>query len=100
MGWEAALAMRYAVANQERRVSELNSLAIGAESVAMMVESRDPRKTPVHEVPKMSTKRVVGIFSASNVLSSSCALPLGGMLVTSPLTAGGFNNGVHSSAEP
>ena len=45
-GWQAELAMRYADASQERRESELKESEMGAESVAIMVASRAPRKTP------------------------------------------------------
>jgi hypothetical protein len=40
------LAIRYEEASHERRESELNDVEMGAESVAMMVLSRAPRKTP------------------------------------------------------
>lgn len=38
-GWRAALAIRYADASQESRDSELNDVDIGAERVAIIVES-------------------------------------------------------------
>lgn len=38
-GWRAALAMRYAEASQDRSVKELNDVEMGADSVAMTVES-------------------------------------------------------------
>ncbi len=38
-GWRAALAMRYADASQESRDRELNDVDIGAERVAIIVES-------------------------------------------------------------
>ena len=39
-GCRAALAIRYADASQESRDKELNEVDIGAESVAMIVESK------------------------------------------------------------
>ena len=46
IGWQAALAIRYAEASHESRASELKDVEMGAESVAMMVLSRAPRNTP------------------------------------------------------
>jgi hypothetical protein len=46
IGWQAALAIRYEEASHERRERELKEVEMGAESVAMMVLSRAPRKTP------------------------------------------------------
>lgn len=46
MGWHAALAIRYADAIHDRRLRELKLDAIGLDRVAMIVESRAPRKTP------------------------------------------------------
>jgi len=46
IGWQAALAIRYEEASQERRERELKDVDIGAESVAITVLSKAPRKTP------------------------------------------------------
>lgn len=45
-GWQAALAIRYAEASHDNKDKELNEVEMGAERVAMIVESRAPRKTP------------------------------------------------------
>jgi hypothetical protein len=39
-GWHAEFAIRYAEASHDRRDNELKDVEIGAESVAMIVESR------------------------------------------------------------
>lgn len=74
--------MRYAEASQERRERELKDVEMLAERVAMMVESRAPRKTPTQIAPRVTTKRLVlgslGIIVASDVEGSWTADSEGG----------------------
>lgn len=74
--------MRYAEASQERRERELKDVEMLAERVAMMVESRAPRKTPTQIAPRVTTKRLVlgslGIIVASDVEGSWIADSDGG----------------------
>ncbi len=70
-GWQAALAIRYAVASHDSSDSDWNSLAMGADSVAMMLESTAPRNTPTYTVARITAVRPVDRPSASTVRSST-----------------------------
>ena len=64
-GWRAALAMKYAEASQESRDNELKDADIGADKVAMIVESNAARNVPTQIL--LMTRR------ASPVLGSSAS---------------------------
>ncbi len=61
--------MRYADASQERRDNELKEFEIGADSVAITVESRAPKKTPTYMLPSVTTSLLVE--SSSGMMTSS-----------------------------
>lgn len=63
------MAIRYAEASHERRESELKDVEIGAESVAMIVLSSAPRKTPTHMEARVIVRRLVESSSGMTVSS-------------------------------
>jgi hypothetical protein len=82
IGWQAALAIRYAEASHERRDSELKVVEIGALRVAMTVLSSAPRKTPTHTEARVIVRRLVEISSGmtvSSVEGGPSAPPLAGL---------------------
>lgn len=74
--------MRYAEASQERRERELKDVEMLAERVAMIVESRAPRKTPTQIAPRVITRRLVlgssGVIVASADAEGSWDVEMGG----------------------
>ena len=75
MGWHAEFAIRYADASQERRESELKEVEMGAESVAIIVLSSAPRKTPIQMLARvMKSLRFEG-SSGMMVSSVDCGSP-------------------------
>lgn len=69
-GWQAAFAMRYADASQERRERDWKEVEMGAARVATIVESRAPRNTPIQIVPRTRTRRLVEI--SVGIIVCSC----------------------------
>lgn len=86
--------MRYAEASQERRERELKDVEMLAERVAIIVESRAPRKTPTQTAPRVITRRLVLGSSGIIVVSADAE---GSSEIDGDWTVGSERRGVSSS---